>query len=79
MYRLLYTIVEVDGFFVRVQLDRVLFTFYPSYVIQSRCQIDPKKEYDVTAVSCRFSTCHSAKIHRNKQLVVYHGWEQDSC
>ena len=53
VYRLLYTIVEVDGFFVRVQLDRVLFTFYPSYVIQSRCQIDPKKEYDVTAVSCR--------------------------
>ncbi|KAK8823459.1 hypothetical protein WA577_002379 [Blastocystis sp. JDR] len=53
VYRLLYTIAEVDGFFVRVQLDRVLFTFYPSYVIQSRCQIDPKKEYDVTAVSCR--------------------------
>ncbi|KAK8826858.1 hypothetical protein WA556_004445, partial [Blastocystis sp. ATCC 50177/Nand II] len=52
VYRLLYTIVEVDGFFVRVQLDRVLFTFYPSYVIQSGCQIDPKKEYDVTAVPC---------------------------
>ena len=42
----------MDGFFVRVHLDQVLFTFYPSYVIQSGCQIDPKKEYDVTAVSC---------------------------
>lgn len=52
VYRLLYTIDEVDGFFVRVQLDRVLFTFYPSYVIQSGCQIDPKKEYDVTAAPC---------------------------
>ena len=52
VYRLHYTVTEVDGFFVRVQLDQVLFTFYPSYVIQSGCQIDPKKEYDVTAVSC---------------------------
>ena len=68
-YRLVYSVVDVDNYFVRVLLDKVYFTFSPSYVLQSGCHVNANKEYDVNSVSCSASD-----IKELKNLIGTYRW-----